>query len=349
MMKSAFTVRLVNGPFGDPGLYVSLRWEGRGLLFDLGRNESLPPAEMLKVTQVFVSHCHMDHFIGFDHLLRLFLARDRTLQLFGPAGLLACVEGKLKWYTWNLVDGYPFSLEVSEVHPERIYRARFSATTGFTREDLAEDLLFTGTLVDEDILAVRAVHLDHRIPCLAFAIEEKTRLNVDKDLLTRMGIPPGRWLTELKRAIRQGQPDTFPITARWQENGQERVQNFLLGDLRHHLVHESQGQKIVYVVDTLFSKNNEAKIVRLAQGADLFFCEAPFLEEDRDQATLRYHLTARQAGYLARTAATRRLIVFHFSPRYSGMAEKIYQEAQAEFRGEISGLEDKEQAFSEHE
>lgn len=316
------------------------------MLFDLGRNDSLPPAEILKATHVFVSHCHMDHFIGFDPLLRLFLARDRTLQLFAPAGILACVEGKLKGYTWNLVDGYPFSLEVSEVYPERIHRARFSATTGFIREDLAEDLPFTGTLVDEDILAVRAVHLDHRIPCLAFAIEEKVRLNVDKNLLTRMGIPPGRWLTELKRAIRQGQPNTFPIIARWRENGQEKAQSFLLGDLRHHLVQESQGQKVVYVVDTLFSEDNEAKIVRLAQGADLFFCEAPFLDEDRDQATMRYHLTARQAGYLARAAAARRLVVFHFSPRYSGMAEKVYQEAQAEFRGEMPRPEGKEQAFS---
>jgi ribonuclease Z len=161
-----------------------------------------------------------------------------------------------------------------------------------------------------------------------------------------MGIPPGRWLNELKRAIRQGQPDTFPIIARWRENGQEKAQSFLLGDLRYQLVRESQGQKVVYVVDTLFSKDNKAKIVRLAQGADLFFCEAPFLEEDRDQATMRYHLTARQAGYLARVAAARCLVVFHFSPRYSGMGEKVYQEAQAEFRGEPPGLEDKEKLLS---
>ena len=345
-MKPAFTARLVNGPFGDPGLYINLRWEGRSMLFDLGHNNSLPPGEILKITYVFISHCHMDHFIGFDHLLRLFLARDKTLRLFGPAGTLACVEGKLKGYTWNLVDGYPFLLEVSEVYPERIHRARFSATSGFIREDFAEDLPFTGTLIDEDILAVRAVHLDHRISCLAFAIEEKTHLNVDKDLLVRLGVPPGRWLNELKQAIRQDRPDTFPIIAKWRENGQEKVHSFLLGDLRYRLVQESRGQKVVYVVDTLFSKDNEAKIVHLAQGADLFFCEAPFLDQDRDQATMRYHLTARQAGHLARVAAARRLVVFHFSPRYSGMGDKVYQEAQAEFQREAPGLKGEEQVLS---
>jgi hypothetical protein len=29
----------------------------------------------------------MDHFMGFDQLLRLFLARETTLQLFGPPGI----------------------------------------------------------------------------------------------------------------------------------------------------------------------------------------------------------------------------------------------------------------------
>jgi ribonuclease Z len=86
-------------------------------------------------------------------------------------------------------------------------------------------------------------------------------------------------------------------------------------------------------VDTLFSPANAAAIVRLAAGADLFFCEAPFLEEDIEQATRRYHLTARQAGALARAARVRRLHVFHFSPRYEGRYGEIVAEAQAEFAG----------------
>ena len=68
-MASSFAPRLVNGPFGDPGLLVELRWQGSAVLFDLGRNDGLPAAELLKVSHVFVSHTHMDHFIGFETIV----------------------------------------------------------------------------------------------------------------------------------------------------------------------------------------------------------------------------------------------------------------------------------------
>src|SRR5438132_3253229 len=107
-----------------------------------------------------------------------------------------------------------------------------------------------------------------------------------------------------------------------------------LGALSAELITVTPGQKVAYVVDPLFSPANAAAIVRLAAGADLFFCEAPFLEEDLEQAAHRYHLTARQAGALARAAGVRRLQVFHFSPRYEGRYGEIVSEAQAEFAGQ---------------
>jgi ribonuclease Z len=290
---------------------------------------------MLRVSHVFVSHCHMDHFIGFDRLLRLFLARDKKLYLFGPPGILACVEGKLHGYTWNLVDGYGFSIEVSEVAPDSIGRALFPAATGFVPEPLPS-LPFSGTLLDESAFCVRTTHLDHRIYSLGFALEEKSHLNVDPGALTRLGVPAGPWLSELKEALRRGEPDEFVVTARWrQKDGQEQRRDFALGDVRGRLVKETRGQKLAYVVDTLYSPDNAARIAALADGADLFFCESPFLDEDTEQATGRYHLTARQAGLLGRAARARKLVVFHFSPRYSGQAERLYQEAQDAFRGKV--------------
>jgi len=71
------------------------------------------------------------------------------------------------------------------------------------------------------------------------------------------------------------------------------------------------------------------------RGVDILYCEAPFADADRDQALRRYHLTARQAGTLARMAGAKRLEVFHFSPRYDGQADRLYSEADRAFRGEL--------------
>jgi ribonuclease Z len=149
-----------------------------------------------------------------------------------------------------------------------------------------------------------------------------------------MELRPGRWLDELKRSIRDRRPDDHALRVTVQRNGTVTEEDRTVGDLRP-LVMESSGQKIGYVVDTLFNDDNRKKIVELVAGADVFYCEAPFLNDDEDQATKRYHLTARQAGILGREARVRRLEVFHFSPRYEGQAERIYAEAKASFRGEL--------------
>src|SRR3989475_9486226 len=94
-MKATFRPRLLNGQTGDPALLLNLRWQGRALLVDLGRIDRTPAPVLLSIEAVFVSHTHMDHFMGFDQLLRVFLARDATLRLYGPAGLADCVAGKL--------------------------------------------------------------------------------------------------------------------------------------------------------------------------------------------------------------------------------------------------------------
>ncbi len=333
-MKSAFVPRLINGPFGDPGLYVSLRWLGRALLFDLGNIERIPGPAIARVSHVFVSHTHLDHFIGFDRMLRIFLSRDTELTLFGPAGIVRNVAGKLRGYTWNLVENYSFSLLVHEVSSDKIVRCRFRARTGFEAEEIDEQP-FSGVLHSEASLWVEAAILDHKIPCLAFALHEPTRLNIRTDALRQLGVPPGRWLSELKQRIRESAPEDTPIYARWRDQGEERVQEFRLGDLRRQLVLETPGTKICYVVDAIFHKENAQRIVELARGADLFFCESLFLDRDRQEASKRYHLTARQAGTLARLAEVRELRTFHFSPRYSGQAQRLVAEAQATFLGEL--------------
>ncbi len=333
-MKSAFVPRLVNPPFGDPGLYVFFRYQGQAMLFDLGRVDRQPAAALLRITHVFVSHTHMDHFIGFDHLLRVFLARDSHIDMYGPQGIIQNVRGKLAGYTWNLVDSYPFTLTVHEVGLEQIESVRLPARSAFVPERLASRP-FSGVLYEANDCVVTAAHLDHRVPCLGFALTEKTRLNVRPEQLADMGIPAGRWLNQLKQAVREGLPGETPIRAEWRDGETLRSTTFTVAHLRARLLIETPGQKIAYVVDTLFSRDNVERISELARGADILFCESLFLDADRDQAQKRYHLTARQAGSLARTAGVARLETFHFSPRYDRDPAPLRAEAQAAFRGEV--------------
>ncbi|MGH7410335.1 MAG: ribonuclease Z, partial [Candidatus Methylomirabilis sp.] len=278
-MTNLFQPRLLNGVFGDPGLFVRLRWERRALLLDLGDLTAQPPADLLKVTDVFVSHTHVDHFIGFDHLLRITLGRDRVIRLFGPPGIIANVEGKLCGYTWNLVEGYTLAFEVHEVTPEKITVSRFPCGARFERIDVRPPTPFCGVLVDDPLFLAKAVHLDHKIPCLAFAIAEADRINIDPDALRRLGLSPGPWLTELKRLVRAGAPEETMVRASGSESTGGRVREAALGDLKDKIVCVTRGQKLAYVTDALYSPENREKITALAQEADILFCEAAYLEQ----------------------------------------------------------------------
>jgi len=310
---------------------VEILWERRALLFDLGELGGIRPAKLLKVTHAFISHTHIDHFIGFDTLLRLMLNREKTLKIFGPPGFLSHVQSKLAGYTWNLTAAYPFSVQAAEVYPDRVHTRVFRCQERFAPGGEKEEA-FHGIWEEDPQMRIQAIHLDHLIPCLAFALQERFHINIHKEQLTQMRLPIGPWLKELKKALWRGEGEDFRLKVIGEDKEGARGKEVSLETIKECYT-ITPGQKIAYVSDCRYTKENKQKIIRLATGADMFFCEAAFLERDRERAEERAHLTARQAGELAREAKVKKLHIFHFSPKYEKEAQLLYREAEEAFLG----------------
>jgi ribonuclease Z len=335
-MRPTFLPRLIHDPFSDPGLFIPFLFERRALLFDLGDLSSLSARDLLKVSHVFVTHTHMDHFVGFDALLRIFLGRDKNLHMYGPPDFFDRVEGKLSGYTWNLVDEYlnDFKLEVSEVRAEEVLSRTYGCRERFRPVGATEKRPFTGRLLEEPPFHVEAVLLDHRVPCLGLSLVEHFYVNIDKEGLKALGLPVGPWLTRFKKALYSRQNPDTPFTVTWEREGkvtQEKA--FILGALSGKIAKISPGRKFTYITDIIGSRENCRRVVALAGDSDHLFVEAPFLDRDKETARKKYHLTAKEAGTLARKAGVKQFTPFHFSPRYRGLSQEIEREAMAAFRG----------------
>ncbi|MGC2062117.1 MAG: hypothetical protein WA610_04005 [Thermodesulfovibrionales bacterium] len=324
-MKPTFHHRPLNDPFGDPCVFARMFHEQRAFLFDAGDISRLDPGDLHKITDVFITHTHIDHFIGFDILLRTLLRRAVPLRVYGPENIISCVEGKLGGYTWNVIEQYPLIIEVFAVGGTEVRRAAFSAENRFRRIDL-ESRTFDGAVLNDPPYTVKAALLTHGTPCLGFALEEDFHINIDKAALNSLGLPVGSWLGDLKKMVRQkADPDT-PLTV----SGRE----FRLSDLMH-IAEITKGQKVSYVTDISPEGNNTGKIIELVRDSDTFYCEAYFLDRDRERAAERHHLTAKMAGSIARRAEVRNLVVIHCSQKYRSEPGEIEREAMDEFRGVI--------------
>jgi ribonuclease Z len=333
-MRPLLHPSLVNGRSGDPALYVETLFEKRAVLFDLGDISNLSPRKIQRLEHVFVSHAHIDHFIGFDRLLRVLVGREKTISLYGPIGFIEHVGHKLHAYRWNLVDHYLSDLIfiVTEIDSSLVTRtARFRLKNAFSAEAAGSDRSVEGVIYSEPTFHITTAVLEHRTPCLGFAIEEAAHANVWKNRLAELGLPLGPWLRELKRAVIENRPDEHPIRISSRPTSPE-VSEMPLGTLRSVLT-VTPGQKVAYVTDAAATPANRAAIIRLAQNADLLFIEAAFAQADKALAAERAHLTTDAAGSLARQARVRRVEPFHFSPRYSGQEAQMLDEVMTAFAG----------------
>ena len=89
-------------------------------------------------------------------------------------------------------------------------------------------------------------------------------------------------------------------------------------------------KKYAYCSDTAFNPN----LIQLIKGVDLLYHESTFLDKHSELAKITKHSTALQAAKIAKDACVKKLMLGHYSNRYSDKDE-FYQEATKIFKSVI--------------
>jgi ribonuclease Z len=156
-----------------------------------------------------------------------------------------------------------------------------------------------------EAFSLHAARLEHRVDTLGWRLQEPDGRRMLPDRLAVLGVAG----PDVGRLQAAGTLDVAGRTVRLEEVSEHRP-----------------GQAFAFVMDTRWCDGALA----LAEGADLLVCESTFLSVDQEMAARYGHLTAREAGRLAAVAGARRLVLTHFSRRYTDVAA-FAEEAGAEF------------------
>jgi ribonuclease Z len=334
-MRPSFIVRLVNGPLFDPIVYLRLINENRAIMLDCGRFSGISNKELLLIDAVFVTHMHMDHFVGFDFLLRGILHREKPLNVFGPEGIIDKLISKLNSYTWNLTKEYLLTINIYEVLKGSLKTVSLSASSGFSERGIIERDRSGNEIYADPRFTVESVILDHNIPCLAFAVKEKFHVNIRPDIIEERGYIPGPWIGQLKEMIISGVKDNIEIETK------DGIAAYSSAELADDISVITKGQKIAYLADVRLSQDNLESFKTIAADADTLFIETFYLEEMKDEAYIKGHLTAAQAGEVFKGIKARRIVPMHVSPRYHDRVDQVFKEAGCTVPG-LSGADGEE-------
>lgn len=313
------------GLLDDPVLLVKVRPVGRSLLFDCGQIQHLAKRVLKGIDTIFVSHGHMDHFMGVDTFVRNVLVSPRTFTLFGPPGLAAKLHHKLAGYDWNLAEPFWCTLQVREVHAKSIVSWRLPGPQGFPCLPAGEERRRGKSVFRHPYLQVEAALCDHKIPVLAFRCRERPAFAVDEELLHRAGLLPGPWLAELKRRFYERFVDTGPLSVL--RSGAAGAEPGTVTDARalyRCIRSDTETASIGYVTDVGFTDENLSRLTGLLQGVTLLVAECAFLREDEAKARASHHLCTSDINRLLDRLRPAYFMPMHLSKTYNGRCHQLY-------------------------
>jgi len=174
-----------------------------------------------------------------------------------------------------------------------------------------EDPGTPGVVFQGDGYHIRSFPLRHSKVCVGYTLEEDDRPGIFyPEKADEAAVPRGPLWGRLQKG------ETVKL-----ENGSIVEPAQVMGESRH-------GRKVSYVTDTAWRDSIPSEVA----GSDLLICEAMFAEDLAESAREKKHLTARQAGQLAKKAGNiKRMGLIHYSPRYTNRELKVIRDECREY------------------
>lgn len=180
---------------------------------------------------------------------------------------------------------------------------------GFKKElSLEIHEIGSGKFLDEEEFYVEAGKAFHRTPTNIYSFVKKGLIRIDKQKLKKAKLPEGPLLGKIK-------------------NKQDIVfdgKKFKWKDLTY----QDEDIRFSFIVDSLYDKS----FIPFVKDSRLLVCEASFSSELKEKAQEHLHMTAEQAGELAKKSKVKQLVLTHISQRYENNLKKILDEAKAIFK-----------------
>ena len=228
----------------------------------------------MRISDIFISHWHADHFAGLLGLMQTMNLehREKPLNIFGPEATKFV----------NILRSLGYSRLNYHVHTHDV---------DFESKEIS-------TLLEENEFIVQSIPAKHSIPAAAFAFVEKDRVKIDKDKITKLGLPP-------RGKIYKDAKEKGHLTFRGREILLEEISTV------------EKGKKVVYSGDTLPTKN----MIKLAEGADLLIHDSTFFSEDFSEDEGYKHANFADVLKIAEEANVKEVILTHISRRYQDTSE----------------------------
>ncbi len=160
-------------------------------------------------------------------------------------------------------------------------------------------------------MMIYAMRVRHGTPCLSYYVKEDDKRKINLEYTKKFGLVQHPLLGKLQA-------------------GEDIVYN------GHKITVEKgtflkKGKKFCYITDTSYMD----QLIDFAKDSDILLCESTYLSDLESEAIERKHMTALQAGILAQKANVKKLILTHFSQRYTS-TKKFVEEASKYFKNVVA-------------